>query len=733
VPIAVTEQQRAIADSIRRWAADADPVVAVRALEPGGVAATGTDRGRRMLGDLAGLGLFGLALPCSAGGLGAGAADLASALEPVTAALVPGPVMPTLLAGLLLAPFADRPAIGDLLAAIGAGTATVAVAFGAGTLVATRGPGSAWRVSGRVGPVLGAGATSHLLLGAIGSDGPRWFVLPATGAQLTARTPVDFSRPLADVALSEVTVDPAQLIVGPERFAGIERFADIDEAPENLRFGGRVRDVAAMLAAVEAAVVADWCVATAASYAAVRRQFGRPIGAFQAVKHLCAGMLCRAERAAAVARDATVAHDRAPDEFPLAVAAAAAIALDAGVDNAKDCVQVLGGIGFTWEHDAHLYLRRAVALRQLLGTGGYWRGRAADLAVAGLRRPVRGPAAPPRAAGSPGGAPPADRGGAPRASAGQAIAGWAVPTIVEHGTAAQRARFEEPSRRGEIVWCQLFSEPEAGSDLAGLRTRAVRVPGGWRLSGQKVWSSLAQRADWAICLARTDPAVAKHRGLTYFLVDMTDPGIEVRPLRELTGRAVFNEVFLDDVFVADDCVVGAPGDGWRLARATLAHERVAMGGSSLGEDVERLVDVFVAAGRGRDAGMRDQLGGLVVDKLALSLLDADADASDASAADANNTNNTNSANAGAASHRAAAAKGAGAAVRKVIGVAHRQAVAEVALAWCGPDGSTVDGDSADPVHQFLLTRCLSIAGGTTQILLTLIGERALGLPREPVS
>jgi alkylation response protein AidB-like acyl-CoA dehydrogenase len=188
---------------------------------------------------------------------------------------------------------------------------------------------------------------------------------------------------------------------------------------------------------------------------------------------------------------------------------------------------------------------------------------------------------------------------------------------------------------------------------------------------------------------------------------MAAPGIEVRPLRELTGRAVFNEVFLDNVFVPDDCVVGAPGDGWRLARSTLAHERVAMGaGSSLGDDVERLLATVSATGQAGDATVREQLGGLIVAGLALTLLDA----------------------------RAAAGgpdrSGADAAVRKVLGVAQRQAVAEAALLWCGPDGSTVDGSSADPVHQFLLTRCLSIAGGTTQILLTVIGERALGLPRE---
>jgi alkylation response protein AidB-like acyl-CoA dehydrogenase len=222
------------------------------------------------------------------------------------------------------------------------------------------------------------------------------------------------------------------------------------------------------------------------------------------------------------------------------------------------------------------------------------------------------------------------------------------------------------------------------------------------VSGQKVWTSLARQADWAICLARTDPQVAKHRGITYFLVDMASPGIEVRPLREITGEAVFNEVFLDEVFVPDECVVGAPGEGWRLARSTLASERVAMGrGSSLGEGVEQLL-----ASAGPEAD-RERLGTLVADGLAMSLLDQRT----------------------ALRQLSGHEPGAEAAVRKILGVGHRQAVAEAALDQWGPQGAITGGPAADAIHQFLLTRCLSIAGGTTQILLSMVGERVLGLPR----
>jgi alkylation response protein AidB-like acyl-CoA dehydrogenase len=741
VPIAIVAEQRAIQASIRQWAAKADPLTTVRALEPG--TATAPDLAGHWA-DLTRLGVFSVALPEQAGGDGGSACDLAAALEQVTDALVPGPIMPTVLAGLVLAPHRDIPAVKGLLPKLAAGAASVAVGFALGTMIATPLPGGGHRVRGRVGPVLGAGTTSHLLLGAETPAGEAWFLLATDhpGVRLYDRTPVDFSRPLADIELDDVLLTPEELIPGGRRDGGV-RLA-------------HVRDVAAVLCSVEAAAVAGWCLRTATDHAKMRHQFGRAIGSFQAVKHLCAGMLCRAERAAATAWDAACAYDQAPQEFPLAAAVAAATGLDAGVDNAKDCIQVLGGIGFTWQHDAHLYLRRALALRQLLGGGHPWRERAAVLVLAGARRSFDAHAgadadadddrqlvrsrvgeiaalpeqqrraalagagylaphwpAPYGLAASPGHQLMIDeelsRAGVARPDL--AIAGWAVPTILRHGTATQRERFTGPSLRGELTWCQLFSEPDAGSDLASLRTRAHRVDGGWRLTGQKVWTSLAAEADWAICLARTDAAAPKHRGLTYFLVAMHDRGVEIRPLREITGRAVFNEVFLDDVFVPDECVVGAPGDGWRLARATLEHERVVMGrGSAFGRTVEQLIEAVRSGQLADDPGVRDRLGGLVADGLAVSLLDL------------------------RSTLRRLAGEPAAAesAVAKLVGVGHRQAAAEAALEFCGPDGATVDGSSAEPVHQFLLTRCLSIAGGTTQILLSVVAERVLGLPREEV-
>jgi len=638
VPIAMTQEQQALQASLRDWAKRTDPIAVVR-----------QGPSTALLADLAALGVF--AIPLDGGTV----TDLAAALEQLACALVPGPVLPTALASLLLAR-CGRP---DLAGA------TACVALGPGTLTGTRQPDGGLRVTGETGPVLWA--AGHLLAPAAPAEGAAapaataeaaaaegaanrdaWFLLDR-GAAVDLLPPLDFSRELAAVRLGDAVIPPENLLPG-------------------LSTEG-VRDLAATLYAAEAAGVAAWCSATAADYARTRHQFGRPIGAFQAVKHLCATMACRAERAAALAWDAARAADEAPAEHPLAAAAAAALALDDAVDNAKDCIQVLGGIGFTWEHDAHLYLRRALALRQLLGGSPAWRTRAATLAAAAPRSHV--PAAEP----------------APAA----AINAWAGPAIARYGTVGQQERFGGPTQRAEITWCQLFSEPEAGSDLASLRTRALRADGGWRLTGQKVWTSLAHQADWAICLARTDPDVPKHEGLTFFLVNMHAPGIEIRPLREITGRTMFNEVFLDDVFVPDDCVLGPPGDGWRVAMSTLATERVAMGG---GQD--EALQSLLAAGAAVNSDYAERAGVHVASGRAVALLEQ---------------------------------RGAHPAIRKLIGTGHRQAVAETALELLGPAGAAATGQPGEASYEFLLTRCLSIAGGTTQILLNQVADRVLGLPR----
>jgi 3-oxochol-4-en-24-oyl-CoA dehydrogenase len=745
LPIASTDDQLALQASIREWAKRAGTIDVVRGLEPPGgrdgvATSAGTGPAAERWASLAELGVFAIGMPAAAGGAGGSAAELAAVLAQATESLVPGPVLPTQIAGLVLARCQDQAAAQLAMQALTAGELSVAVALNVGSLSGSRQPDGSLSLHGQVGQVLGGGGTTHLLVSAAdpaSASGAVWCLLPVgqTGITLAGCAPADFSRPLADISFSGVVARSDQIL------AGIST--------------DQVRDLAATLFAVEAAAVANWCARTAAEYAAIRHQFGRAIGSFQAIKHMCASMLCRGETAAVLAWDAARAVDDAPGELPLAAAAAAAVNLDAAVDTAKDCIQVLGGIGFTWEHDAHLYLRRAVALRQLLGGSAPWRDRTARLALSGVRRQLRLEDAgtsdelaavrrataelaagiakqPPDARrrvltdsgyASPAWPPPYGLAASPAAQLviddelGRAgimrpdivIGGWAIPAIIGHGTQEQADRFAAATLRGVITWCQLFSEPEAGSDLAALRTRADRTEGGWLLTGHKVWTSLAREADWAICLARTDTSAPKHRGLTYFLVAMDSPGIEIRPLREMTGRQMFNQVFLDRVFVPDDCVVGAPGEGWRVARTTLASERVAMGaGSSVGEAVEQLLTLAAQAGAADDPVTRQRLGALVADGMAVCLLDLQAVLAQLRGAD----------------------PGPLAAVRKLAGVGHRQAVAEVALELTGPAGVAGDSGSSAAVQEFLLTRCLSIAGGTTQILLSLVAERLLGLPRE---
>jgi 3-oxochol-4-en-24-oyl-CoA dehydrogenase len=289
------------------------------------------------------------------------------------------------------------------------------------------------------------------------------------------------------------------------------------------------------------------------------------------------------------------------------------------------------------------------------------------------------------------------------------VAAWALPTLITAGTEEQKERFVTPSLRGELLWCQLFSEPGAGSDLAALSTRATRAPGGWVLSGQKVWTSVAARANVGICLARTDPEAPKHEGITYFVLEMRTPGIEVRPLREITGDALFNEVFLNDVFIADDCVVGEVNGGWRLARTTLANERVSLASdSAYGGSLEALLGL-AADGSQLDPADLGALGSLLVDAQSLAVMGQRATLRSVSGLE----------------------PGPEASVRKLLGAEHDQRVSDFGLGFLGAGGVFSDGDAAHFARAFLHTLCLTIAGGTSEVQRNVIGERLLGLPRDP--
>lgn len=698
----ITDEQFAARELVRSWAASSGAAAAVRDVEQGTPEAW-----RPVYRALAELGLFGVAVAEDAGGAGGSVQDLCAMVEEAARALIPGPVATTALATLVL----TDP---ELLEALASGETTAGLALTADL----RAEGG--RVSGTAAYVLGADSSGVLLLPA--GDDVVVIDASADGVTIEPLAATDFSRPLARVTLDGVPA--ATLAVSRRRF----------------------EDLTATVLAAETAGVARWTLDIAVSYAKVREQFGKPIGSFQAIKHMCAEMLLRSQQAAVAAADAAVAATANDDDEQLSIAAAiaAAIGIESAKANAKDCIQVLGGIGITWEHDAHLYLRRAYSISQILGGRAAWLRRVGALTLDGVRRELhidldsvshlqpeiaaaaaqvaalpadqRQPALADTGLLAPHWPKPYGREASPAeqllidselANAGVArpdlvIGWWAVPTILEGGTPAQIEQFVPATLRGEIIWCQLFSEPGAGSDLAALRTKAVRAEGGWKLTGQKVWTSAAQKAHWGVCLARTDPDAPKHKGITYFLIDMRSPGLVVRPLREITGDELFNEVFFDDVFVPDDMVVGTVNDGWRLARTTLANERVAMAqGTALGNPVEEMLQAV--AERELDTALRDQMGKLILSAQAGSLLDQRIAQLAVSGQDTS----------------------AEASARKLIGVRHRQELAEFRQELCESGGLVVDGY----VHDFLNTRCLTIAGGTEQILLTLAGERLLGLPR----
>ena len=297
--------------------------------------------------------------------------------------------------------------------------------------------------------------------------------------------------------------------------------------------------------------------------------------------------------------------------------------------------------------------------------------------------------------------------------------GMCVPTILEHGTEAQRERYLPPLLQGRELWCQLFSEPGAGSDLAGVQTRAVREGDGWLLNGQKVWTSGAHFADLGMAVARTDPTVPKHRGISVFLVDMRLPGVTTRPIRQINGDADFNEVFLDDVHIPDDALLGELGGGWAVVRTMLMNERVSIGAADSGPqpgvgDIADFVAAARARGRATDGAIRQRVAELYVRQLVHRSI-------------------------GWRVRRALDAgdePGPEGSVSKLSDALLADLAADVSMEVAGPAG--VAWSSMDPMQDrwarnVLVAPAAAIAGGTDQVQRNIIGERVLGLPREPAA
>jgi alkylation response protein AidB-like acyl-CoA dehydrogenase len=729
MPIGVTEEHVALGEAVAGWAERHCPPAAPRALLD-----APAETPPPFWSELGAQGWLGLHVAEAYGGSGYGVPELVVVVEELGRVLAPGPFLASTLAAAALERGGNEAAAKALLPGLAVGETVGAIAFGEpdGGLVGEPTP-DGLRVSGTLRPVLGAHLASVLVAPVSTATGIVWCVLDTADCTVRELASVDPTRRLAEVVVDGVEV------------AADRQLPALDSA--------RVRDLTAALASAELVGVAQWCVTTAAEYAKVRVQFGRPIGQFQGVKHKCADMVGRVELARAAAWDAARAVDDA-EGSAFTAAAALALAVDAAFANAKDCIQVLGGIGFTWEHDAHMYMKRAITLQSLLGPSSGARRRACELALAGTRRRLTvdlGPEADElraeirsfiaeiadldaraqrvRLADAgyivPTWPPPWGRAAkaveqlvieeefrAARVNRPNIMIGsWALPPVILYGTAEQQQRWIPATLRGDINWCQLFSEPGAGSDLASLSTRATRVEGGWMLNGQKVWTSAAQYADWGILLARTNPDAPKHDGISCFMLDMKTPGIDVRPLRELTGESLFNEVFFDDAFIPDDCLVGQEHDGWRAARTTLANERVFMGsGLTFGHGLEQVLKAVTDGGRGADALVLDEVGGLVTTAHALGCLGFRLTLAALAGADPS---------------------GSEASVRKLLGVVHDQHVQEVGLALIGVAGAIAEGEGDVWSRGFLFNRNLTIAGGTSEVQRNIIGERVLGLPRDP--
>lgn len=670
---------------------------------------------------LVGLGWLGLHLPEAFGGSGFGLPELVVVVEELGRAGAPGPFVPTVAASAFLARAGSADQQARLLPGLASGSTLGAVA-GANDVELR--DGAAY---GTVGAVVGGGSADLFMI-PVGDD----VVVIEGGAD-------------------GVTVEVPRNLDPTRRSARVT----LDGAAAEIVPGARTMLLAVtrLIFAAEATGIARECTASASAYAKVREQFGRPIATFQAVKHHCADMLVDAELATAAVWDAARAAAGDDEQFAFAAAMAAAIAIPAGEWNAQLNIQVHGGIGFTWEHDAHLALRRATVINAVVDPeaaaidvtdfvrAGVQRERSVDLPpeAEAVRDDVRSfvagldvdDATATRAAliasgyAMPHWPAPWGRGaGAVEqlvieqefAAAGvrrpmYGITGWVILTLIQHGTEDQVARWVRPALAGDVIWCQLFSEPEAGSDAAGVKTRATRVDGGWRINGQKVWTSGAHQSRFGLATVRTNPDVEKHAGITTMVIDMEGDGVEVRPLRMITGTAEFNEVFFDDVFVPDDDVVGPVDGGWTVARATLGNESVSIGGGAGGGMMPAAM--FLApfdAHPERLAGGAGRLGRYLAHSEMMTVL------------------NLRSA------HRAVAggAPGPEGNVTKLVLSENGHEAAAMLAALTGPDTAFLDGAGQFSGNLVLWHRAMSIAGGTSEIKRNQIGERILGLPRDPL-
>ena len=716
MPLAITEDHRALAEV-------AKAVVAGRAGTAGArrVLLDAELSGRWWLDDglwkeIVSTGWLGLHIDERFGGQGYGLPELTIVAEQLGRAAISGPFLPTVAASAVIAEAGTDQQCQRWLPRLVSGDVVAGIAVGGTTTVAVR---TDSEISLDAVAAL-AEPDADVFLIPVGDD----LVLVEAGDTVSTRR-----TDSADQLMRSVTVLGLSSTPIGDVFPGAAAAA--------------VR-ILRLVAAAEAVGGLAACTEMATTYAATREQFGRPIGSFQAVKHHCANMLVDTELSVAATWDAARA---AGPEADLAATMAAGQVLPAYQRVALQNIQVHGGIAYTWEHDAHLYVRRATVLLAVAGGPEALRDRVIELQSGGIRRrqtldlppdaeqyrqaaqnfrveldrtdqadrqkawarsgylQPHWPKPYGRAASS------VEQliieevlGDLDKPSLG--LGEWVVPTLLQHGSSEQIDRLIWPSLEGELRWCQLFSEPGAGSDAAAVSTKATRVDGGWLVTGQKVWTSDAMNCQRGLATVRTDPAAPKHKGITAMMIDLADPNVEIRPLTEITGETLFNEVFFNEVFVPDEDVVGAVNAGWAVAMATLGNERVSIAGGSVTMVADELIELLVRH-RGSDTGFAREVGALLVEAYsvaALNLRQAARSVFDSGPGIEGN-------------------------VTKLFGAEHAQRVAELALRIAGP--AILIGGEGRVLHDYLFSRCLTIAGGTSEVLRNLIAERILGLPREP--
>lgn len=705
------------------------------------------------------LGLQGIGIPERFGGAG-GLSELAVVAEEAGRHLLCGPLLSGMLAAAAVEAGGDETAMAELLPPLAAGDLVATVALLPGAAFSAEAGPAGWRVWGACAQLVDGATADVVIVPANVADTRALFAVrtEAAGVSREALPTIDQTRRQARLVLADA---PARLVAEPGSADAVMEL---------------VGDLAALLIGAECVGGAERSLQLAVEHARTRVQFGRPIGSFQAVKQACADMLLEVEAARSLLRFAIALAEAGDPAAPAAASAVAAACPAAFRRTAALAIQVLGGIGITWEHPAHLYLKRAKSNELMFGNAARHRARLAArgpellLERLSVDPPTPGATEPEdpareevlaRIAAFLADAPdvrlddgrafraaqfdaglawidhPVGRGGlglpqhlqadvdAAMARAGSLRAhlrnpigyGNTAAVLVAHGTEEQRARFLRPCFSLEEIWCQLMSEPGAGSDVAGLATRAVRDGAGWRISGQKVWTSLAHIARWGLLVARTDPDVPKHEGITCFVVDMTDPGVTVRPIRMINGKADFNEVFLDDVVVPDSARIGPVGQGWTVVRSNLEAERSAFGGGSDRKlPAAHMLDRWMRDPVDVRARTADRVMGVLVRSLAARLT----------------------------AIRAATDKDVHPAAVKVLATEAGQAATETELDLAGPAGALHSADGYDfeqPTRvgladgnagaRYLRSQALTIEGGTSMVMRNTLADRALGLPREP--